>query len=209
MNFSLLILCVSFILILFSVGESVYNQLKVKRLFILITVLALILFRLIPNITISSVQISVANFILPLIISVFLCVSSLRSLKSWVRFFVSTLIVVTLTLVYNVIEFNIYEGAFVQPYVFLGLVLGLLSFLVCQNSKIVFASCISGLTISEIIFYKSRYGVYGFNNLVFGTEMMICTLLIAFIFSLLCQFAWRKIKYAKRKKAFKNKQIIG
>lgn len=208
MNLSLLILCVSFILVLFNVGESVYFRLKLKKWLLLLVIASLILLRFIPSININGVTFSIANFIAPVFLSVLIACKNLNKGKTWLKFFVSSLVVITFTLIYNVADLNVYESSLLQPYDILAIILGFLCFVITNNPKIVFLSSVVGLTVSELIFYKSRYEVYGYYNLTLGSEMMICVLLIEFLTSLFALYLVRKIKAYKLKKRKKNKKLL-
>ncbi len=210
MTFSLILLGVLFILVLFNVGESIYKKLNLKKSTLLILLLLLLGCYFIPGINIGGVVFTIDGFFLPLVISAIILIKT-RKLKTFFKIFVAILISFSLNIVYNLITFDVYESAILQPYLVLGLILGTFPLFLVETPTKLFASTFLGVTLSEIVFYFSRYSIYGNYYMTIGSEKVFATCLVAFVTSLLTYFLARKVKamHVKRKLklAERNKTI--
>lgn len=211
MTFSLILLGVLFILVLFNVGESIYKKLKLKKSTLLIFLLVTLGCYFVPAIPIGHFSFTLAGFFLPLIFSTII-LFKVRNLKAYLKILVAMLVAFSLNIVYNLITFDVYESAILQPYLLLAVILGTFPLALTQIPTRLFASTFVGVTLSEIVFYYSRYSIYGDFYMTIGSEKVFAVLLVSFVVSLLTYFFARKVKAMrvkhKLKVAEKNKLAL-
>ena len=193
MTFSLILLGVLFILVLFNVGESIYKKLRIKKGILLGILLFTIVCYFIPSIYIGGIYFTITGFFLPLILSIII-LFKVKNLKAYFKLFVAILISFAFNIVYNLITFDVYESSILQPYLVLGLLLGLIPLFLTTTPTRLFATNFIGITLSEIVFYYSRYSIYGNFYMTIGSEKVFATLLVSYVFAMLCYFFARKIK---------------
>lgn len=203
MTFSIILLGVLFILVIFNVGESIYAKLGLKKRTLLIILLLMLGCYFIPGIKIGDFTFTVVGFFLPLILST-IVLFKVRKLKDYFKFFVSVLISFALNIVYNLITFDVYESSILQPYLVLGIILGTFPLFLTKTPTRLFASTFLGITLSEIVFYLSRYSIYGNYYMIIGSEKVFATLMVAFVTSLLTYFFARKIQVLRVKRKLKT-----
>lgn len=210
MTFSIILLGVLFILVLFNVGESIYKKLNLKKRTLLLLLLITFVLYFIPGIKIGNFTFTLAGFFLPLVLSVITLIK-VKNLKSYFKIFVAMLISFSLNIVYNLITFDVYESAILQPYLVLGIILGSITLFLTKTPTRLFSANFIGITLSEVVFYLSRYSIYGNYYMIIGSEKVFATLLVSFVVSLLSYYFSRKIKalHIKRKltKAEKERTI--
>lgn len=206
MTFSLILTGVLLILVCFNVGESIYKKLNLKkRVLILFLTLTLILY-FVPKITIAGVSFGWTGFVLPLIFSI-MAIAKTKRLKSFLRMIVAVLLSFALNIVYNLITFDVYESAILQPFVFLAILMGVGLLFIVQTPSRLYASMFVGIILSEIVFYFSRYSIYGDYYLTIGSEKVFSMLITAFTTSMLTYFFVRKVRTMSiRKKLKKSRQ---
>lgn len=193
MTFSIILLGVLFILVLFNVGESIYKKLNLKKRTIIFVLLITLVLYFIPGVKIGNFTFTLAGFFLPLVFTAIILIK-VKNLKMYFKIFVATLISFSLNIVYNLITFDVYESAILQPYLVLGIILGVLPLILTSIPQNLFASNFLGITLSELVFYYSRYSVYGNYYMTIGSEKVFATLLTSFVISLLSYYLSRKIK---------------
>ena len=193
MTFSIILLGVLFILVLFNVGESIYKKLNFKKSTLLILLLVTMVCYFIPGIKIASLTFTLSGFFLPLVLSI-IVLFKVKNLKAYFKIFVTILISFSLNIVYNLITFDVYESAILQPYLILGLILGTFPLFLTKTPTRLFSANFIGITLSEIVFYLSRYSVYGNYYMTIGSEKVFATLLTSFTISLLSYYFARKVK---------------
>lgn len=205
MTFSLILLGVLIILTIFNVGESVYVKLGLKkRLLLILLVLTLALY-FIPGISINGVTFTWFGFVLPAILSVIVIIK-VKNGKKYFKMFVVSLIAFALNIIYNLITFDVYESAIFQPYIVLGLILGTLPLILAESPKRLYASNFVGIIFAEIVFFFSRYSIYGEYYLTLGSIKVFETLIISFVTSTLVYFLARKIKVIMLRKKLAKKE---
>ena len=144
---------------------------------------------------------------MPLVFSIIVLIKAKKT-KLYFKIFVAVLITFSLNMVYNLITFDVYESAIFQPYLVLGLILGISQFFLVQTPSRVYASNFLGLIFAEIIFYVSRYSIYGEYYLTIGSRKVFEVLLVSFVVSLLMYFFSRKVKVIQiRRKLSKSKSV--
>lgn len=205
MTFSLILTGVLFILICFNVGESIFSKLKLKKRFLVLFLALTLVLYFVPSIQINGVSFTWVGFVLPLIFSV-VAIVRIKKFKTFLRVLVSALVTFALNIVYNLITFDVYESALLQPYLVLGVLLGFLLLFVVQTPSRLYASAFIGIILSEIAFYFSRYSIYGDSYLTIGSEKVFCILLVAFVVSLLTYFLARKIKVIEIRRRLKKSE---
>ncbi|MBE7075162.1 MAG: hypothetical protein E7376_04210 [Clostridiales bacterium] len=193
MTFSLILLGVLLIFTLFGVGESLFKNIKINKRFLIIILLLSIALYFIPNVNIWGINVSLVAFILPLVFSIVVLVK-VRNIKAYFKCFAASLIAFALNLVYNLINFEVYDVVILQPYLVLGLILGMVLPLLAVKPTRVYASTFLGLISSEIVFYYSRYSMYQEYNLSLGSEKVFAVLLVTFVTSLVVYYFIRKLK---------------
>lgn len=193
MTFSIILLGVLIILVVFNVGESIYKKLGLKKKTLLLLLLATLVFYFVPSITLFGITFTWVGFFLPLIFSV-IVIFKVKNVKAYFKMFVSILIAFALNIIYNLITFDVYESAIFQPYLILGLILGTLPLVLTETQKQLYASNFLGIIFAEIVFYMSRYSIYGEYYLKLGSRKVFEMLLLSFVVSLLVKYYTRKFK---------------
>ena len=131
-----------------------------------------------------------------------------KKLRLYLKMLVATLVSFSLNIVYNLITFDVYESAILQPYLILALIIGTFLLFLAQTPTNLFASNFFGIILSEIVFYFSRYSIYGNYYMTIGSEKVFAVLMVSFVFSLLTYFFVRKVKamHARRKLRLSEKK---
>lgn len=208
MTLSVLMLGVLIILVSFNVGESIYAKLKLKKGHLIGLLLLTLVLYFVPNIKINGITFTWVGFFLPFVFSV-LSLLKVKKAKAYFKMFVALLIAFSLDMIYNLITFDVYETAIFQPYVVLGLILGSVGLILAETPTRLYASNFLGLIFAEIVFYISRYSIYGEYYLTIGSRKVFETLLVGFVTSLLVYFFVRKVKAIKiKRKLAKNSAEI-
>jgi len=205
MTFSLILLGVMLILVAFNVGESIYAKLKIKKRALILLLLATIVLYFVPNFAVGGITFTWVGFVLPLVFSIVVLIK-VKNLKAYFKMFVATLIAFALNIVYNLITFDVYESNILQPYLVLALILGSLPLLLVQTPTRLYASTFLGVIASEIVFYLSRYSIYGEYYLTIGSEKVFAIMLVTFVTSLLTYFFARKLKTISIRRKLKKKE---
>lgn len=207
MDFIFILLGVLIILALFDVGSFIYNKMGVHHFAVASFLLALLLLLFVPDIKLNSFTISVAGFILPLIIC-FKFFPKLRSRRRISAFIVSLLIILTSVLLYKLVDFSIFEYSLIKPYMPLSIVLGLITYLICRRSSVSFLALFFGLNLGEILFYQIKYS--GDFVLALGSRELLTAFIISLLTSLICEGVYgahvkrKKVKYEKKLERLKT-----
>lgn len=206
MTLSLILLGALIILTIFNVGESIYKKLNIKKRLLIILLLATLVLYFIPGISINGITFTWFGFVLPLIFSTWVIIK-VKNAKKYFKMFVVALIAFALNIIYNLITFDVYESAIFQPYIVLGLILGIVPLAIAESPKRLYASNFVGIIFAEIVFYFSRYSIYGEYYLTLGSIKVFETLMIAFVSSLLVYFFARKIKAMLIRKKLAKREL--
>lgn len=209
MTFSIILLGVLIILVSFNVGESIFKKIGLKKkTLLLILIISLVLY-FIPSINLFGITFTWVGFFMPLVFSA-IVVFKVKNIKIYFKMFVALLLAFSLGIIYNLITFDVYESEIFQPYLVLGILLGVLPLLLTKTPQRLYASNFLGLIFAEIVFYMSRYSIYGEYYLTLGSRKMFETLLIGFTSSLIAYYLYRKVKYIviKRRLTKKEKQSM-
>lgn len=205
MTFSLILLGVLFILVLFNVGESIYKKLKLKKTTLLALLLITIICYFVPGINIGGYTFTLAGFFLPLILSI-VTLYRVKNLKAYFKIIVSVLVAFCLNIVYNLITFDVYESNILQPYLLLGIILGTFPLFLTKTPTRLLASTFVGVTLSEIVFYISRYSIYGNYYMTIGSEKVFAVLLVSFVTSFISFYLSRKVQAMRIKRKLKTSE---
>lgn len=201
MDFIFILLGVLIILSLFNVGSFVYKKLKINHFVISAFLLVLLLLLFVPNIKINNVSLSIAGFIVPIVISLKL-LPKLKSKRRVSSFIVSVLLTITAVLVYNLIDFSMFEYSLIKPYMPLSIVLGLVTYLICRRSSISYLSLLYGITLGQVIFYQIKFSG---EILVLGSQEILTALIISTLTSLICEGIYGL--YVKNKRTRYEKKL--
>lgn len=209
MTFSIILLGVLIILVTFNVGESIYSKLGLKKKWLLILLIGTFVLNFVPNLVVFGIEFSWVGFVLPIIFSV-IVILKVKSAKGYFKMLVAMLIAFTLNIIYNLITFDVYESAIFQPYLILGVLLGTLPLTLVKIPTRLYASNALGILFAEIVFYISRYSIYGDYYLTLGSRKMFETLITSFVVSLFAYFFARKVRAViiRRKLAKREREKI-
>lgn len=209
MTFSIILLGVLIILVTFNVGESIYSKLGLKKKWLLILLIGTFILNFVPNLVVFGIEFGWVGFVLPIIFSV-IVILKVKSAKGYFKMLVAMLIAFALNIIYNLITFDVYESSIFQPYLILGVLLGTLPLALVKIPTRLYASNTFGILFAEIVFYISRYSIYGDYYLTLGSRKMFETLITSFVVSLLAYFFARKVKAViiRRKLAKREREKI-
>ncbi len=205
MTFAFILLGVLIIMAIFNVGESVYKKLNIKKRHLVTLLIVTMILYFLPNVIINGITFTWVGFFLPLIFSVIVILKTKKT-KEYFKMFVMALISFSLNIVYNLITFDVYESAIFQPYLILAIILGIMPFIIPTR---LYASNFIGLILAEIIFYLSRYSIFGEYYLIIGSRKVFEMLLVSFVTSTIAYFLARKIKMlrVRHRLAKKEKEL--
>lgn len=207
MTFSLIMLGTLIILTAFNVGESLYKKLKIKKKYLMAMLIVTLVLYFVPGIKIFGVTLTWVGFILPLIFSVVVAFK-VKNLKLYFKMFVCLLITFSLNMVYCLITFDVYESAIFQPYLALGVVIGTIPLFIAHKPTMLYASNFLGLIFAEIVFYVSRYAIYGEFYLTLGSRKVFEILIVAFVSSMIFYYLIRKVKIILIRRKIKQKNAL-
>lgn len=202
---SLILLGAITILVAFNVGESIFLKLKIKKSILLIFLGLSIVFYFIPSIKIGNITFTWIGFFLPFIFSL-LCFFKVKKGKHLFKMFVCVLITFSASVIYNLITFDVYESAIFQPYIVLAIIIGSVNLFLAKKPTNLYASNFIGLILADVVFYYSRYSIYGEYYLTIGSNKVFEILLISFLTSLLTYYFVRKIKVILLRRKLKKKE---
>lgn len=205
MTFSFILTGVLLILVCFNVGESIYKKLNLRKKFLLLVLIITLILYFVPSTRIHGITFTWVGFVLPLIFSI-LTLTKIKHIRTVLPMLVALLISFALNIIYNLITFDVYESAILQPYILLAIILGIGLLFVAQTPSRMYASMFFGLISAEIVFYISRYSIYGDYYLTIGSEKVFCMLITAFTASVLTFFFARKVKTIKIRHRLKKSE---
>lgn len=189
-----------FILCVFGVFEKFLKYCQLNRWMVSGFLFLSTIFSVIGNISISGTSVS---FNLFLYIVAFLILFIRKNSPKGILFVLLTFLTTIAVLVcYNAVNLSSFEYAFIQPYVYVSIVLGFLFSLFCQNFSSAFCGTILGSIIFEIIFHQLSVNSYN-EALIIGNDFSITYTLIcsvSFIFFYGFNSLLKTIKQRKREK---------
>jgi hypothetical protein len=207
MTFSLILLGTLLILTIFGVGEKILKKLKINKILIISLLALSIILYFVPPLVINGITFTWVGFVLPLIFSMVILLSN-KKLKYVFKMFFVTLFSFSVGIVYNLIKFNVYESALLQPYIFLGIIFGLFSLSIIKDPLKLYASTFVGFVSSEIVYYLSSSVAYRNGGLVVGGEKVLTVLILTFLVSVITNyFAISLKKHLIRTKLRRSKNL--
>lgn len=201
MTFSIIILGVLLILTFFNVGESVWKKIGLNKKWLLILLVLTIILYFVPSIKINGISFTWVGFFIPLIFS-FIIIFQTKGKKNFFKMFVQVLISFSFGIVYNLITFDVYESSIFQPYLILAIILGSLCMFIVFDPKRLYSANVIGILLSEVVFYFSRYSIYGEYYLTLGSEKVFAIFLLSFAVSEFIFFVARKFKARSLRKKY-------
>jgi len=207
MTFSLILLGTLLILTIFGVGEKILKKLKINKILIISLLALSIILYFVPPLVINGITFTWVGFVLPLIFSMVILLSN-KKLKYVFKMFFVTLFSFSVGIVYNLIKFNVYESALLQPYIFLGIIFGLFSLSIIKDPLKLYASTFVGFVSSEIVYYLSSSVAYRNGGLVVGGEKVLTVFILTFLVSVITNyFAISLKKHLIRTKLRRSKNL--
>jgi len=152
MTFSLILLGTLLILTIFGVGEKILKKLKINKILIISLLALSIILYFVPPLVINGITFTWVGFVLPLIFSMVILLSN-KKLKYVFKMFFVTLFSFSVGIVYNLIKFNVYESALLQPYIFLGIIFGLFSLSIIKDPLKLYASTFVGFVSQRDVLF--------------------------------------------------------
>lgn len=174
MEINLLLLGSMFILTMFTVGESIYKHFKINKYFILGLIALLFIGYFLPNIEIYEFSLPISSVLLPTAI----CFFALFKVKKFSRFALSFLICVLASVIFNLVNIEIYFNSLLQPYMILFCVLGVLVSFISYNLPSCISSIFFGILTGNILFNLAKFE--SLENMFLSAEFFP-SVLIAFI----------------------------
>jgi hypothetical protein len=185
MEINLLILGTLFILTLFTVGESIYKHFKVHKIVLLLILLTLIVGAFLPPIEVFDFIVSFDKIILPGALSFVL----LFMVKKFSRFMFSLLFSALVSMFYLIAGADAITFA-VQPFILLGVFLGVFAGLNSVKISETLPSLFFGINLGAIIFFISKYESL---ETLFYETTIFSAVLISWIVSTLVLFLKQKM----------------
>ena len=193
MTFSIILVGVLIILSIFNVGENTVRRLNISKKNLIILLLLTLVLYFVPNVRIFGITFTYVGFALPIIFTTIILLGT-KHLNNFLRIAICVLLTFCLSIVYDLITFDVYEESIFQPYIALGIILGILPLFIVKEPKKIYAANTIGLLLSEMFFYISKYAIYGDYYMTFGSEKVFACLLISFVSSVILYGATRRIK---------------
>ncbi len=197
MDFYFLICGAFAILIPFGVFEKILKINKLNRYFLSLFLIISCILNAVGSVKIYNMNISL-NLFLYLIAFVVVFLRQKR-VKPIISTILTSLIVIAFVVCYNAINFSAFEYAYVQPYVYVALFLGVILNFVCADFKSCFCGVFLGTVLSEFIFYEMSIAMSE-EVLFLGTSFTITFTFLSTASFCLINAILYAVKYMKTKK---------
>ena len=205
MDFYFLTCGTLFILTLFNVFESVLKANKLNRWLTALVFLLSAVFAVVGDINIIGLNISL-NLILYIVCFAYLLIKNFK-IKSLLFMLIACLITISVLVCYNAINFENYIFAFVQPYVYFALGMGIVLYYVCNNVSTAFCGTLMGVVLFEYVFHKTSIKLLE-ETLVLGKQYCLTFTLISMLSYCLINTFVYILKGIKIRKQQKNQNLI-
>lgn len=175
MNLSFVLMGVLSILCAFGVFESILKICGLNRLLVSLFFLVGAVLSLFGSINIFGYEISLNIFNFTLVFVILL--PKLKNAKNIISMLLCSLIILATFVCYNAFDLTNFEYNFVQPYVYMAIILGIIFSIFVKNISSVFC----GSYIGSIIFEIVAFDMFGKNmetNFLLGGEMMVTSIII-------------------------------
>lgn len=191
MELNLLIIGCLFIATLFTVGESVYKHFKINKYFLLIFLSLLFVGMFLPPIEVFGFQLYFESLIFPFVI----CFVLLFKVKKFSRFLLVFLLCVLSSMLYSLAGIEEMVYGFVEPYMILALLLGILIGLLSYNLPSAISSLFFGLNFGSLLFHLTKFeSIENF----YVSEVLFSCVLISVLASVIVVFIKDKIAFYKQ-----------
>lgn len=191
MELNLLILGCLFILTLFTVGESVFKHFKRNKYFLLLFLGLLLVGMFLPPVELFGLPVYFESMILPFLF----CFVLLFKIKKFSRFILVLLLCVLASMLYSLAGIEEMVYGFVEPYMVLSLLLGVLVGLVSYNLPSAITALFFGLNLGTILYHFTKYE--SFENF-FVSEMLFSCVLIGTLASVIVVYLKDKLLLVKQ-----------
>lgn len=191
MELNLLIIGCLFIATLFSVGESVYKHFKINKYFLLLFLGLLFVGMFLPPVQLFGFQLYFESLIFPF----FICFVLLFRVKKFSRFLLLLFLCVLCSMLYSLAGIEEMVYGFVEPYMILALLLGILVGLISFNLPSAISALFFGLNIGSVLFYFTKFE--SFENFYISEVLFSCVLISVFA-SAIVVFVKDKIAFYKQ-----------
>ncbi len=190
------------ILISFGVFESVLKINKLNRFLLSIFLILSCVFDAIKAINILGVNVSL-NLILYFVMFVVLFAMQ-KSIKGIIATILTSLIIISVLACYNAINLEMFEYAYVKPFVYIAIIVGIILYYICPNINSVFCGTLLGAILFELIFHQMSWN-YVNQTLNLGGDVAITFTFVCVLSYCLFNSLVLGIKYLKTKKQEKIK----
>ena len=183
MNLTFVIMGTLTILTAFGVFESILKVCGLNRFFTCIFFLIGTVFSLLGTVNIFGHEISfnLFNYFIVFV----LLMTKIKNIKSFVSAIICCMVIIVAFTCYNALNLTEFEYDFIQPYVYMSLVIGIIFSLFSNNIGSVFCGAFVGGIIYELISSK-MFGASVESSLTLGGQMMTqCILVLCVTFAIL------------------------
>lgn len=197
MDFYFLICGTLAILISFGVFESILKINKLSRFLLSIFLILSCVFDAIGAINILNINISL-NLILNFVMFVVLFAMQ-KSIRGIISTILTSLIIISVLVCYHALNLEIFEYAYVQPYIYIAMIVGLILYYVCPNINSVFCGTLLGSILFELIFHQMSWSYVDQTLNLGGNVAISFTFICSLSYCLFNSFV-KGIKFLKSRK---------
>ena len=191
MELNLLIIGCLFIATLFTVGESVYKHFKINKYFLLVFLGLLFAGMFLPPVELFGFQFYFESLIFPFVI----CFVLLFKVKKFSRFLLVFLLCVLASMLYSLAGIEDMVYGFIEPYMVLAVLLGILVGLISYNLPSSITSLFFGLNLGSVLFHITKFeSIENF----YISEVLFSCVLISVLASVIVVFIKEKIAFYKQ-----------
>ena len=199
-----LVVCICIaILSIFSVGESLFKNVKMSRIFVAVFLILSVISFAFSELYVLGLNFNI-NFLLYLI-TFSILMFKLKSIKSFLVMFLLASISLALCACYNSINLLEYEFAYFQPYILLCFCLAILSCCITKDFTSTFCGLFVGISISELI--RSQSMIYFSENVFIMGNMQFSSLLLFSLAFYVLMLPARDFIIKKRQKYISKKML--
>lgn len=204
MTIGLILLAILAILIFFGLSERFFRQLGLNNWVAFLFVLALVIGAIVPNINIGNVfSLNVGSFLVPLIIMTVLMLI-MKSGSEVLRGILGIISVAAVAVATRMLIEPTIGALILASSLIVGLVGGMVAFLVGQSRLAALASAMGGIVLGDIIINFLYTFVVGGYTFSLGSNGVFDSIIIASVFSILLYEAINAIKHTTDRKRIKR-----
>ena len=127
-----------------------------------------------------------------------------KSIKGIIATILTSLIIISVLACYNAINLEMFEYAYVKPFVYIAIIVGIILYYICPNINSVFCGTLLGAILFELIFHQMSWN-YVNQTLNLGGDVAITFTFVCVLSYCLFNSLVLGIKYLKTKKQEKIK----